>query len=156
MIWMNSRMFHPLSRCVYHPLEEAICRRGKECHVVYFLRNAIGPGFVFARLLGKIPPPRHKDALQKPRFFIPCKMRSILMSFWGSIRRFCPCFWPFLCLCFLFCFFLWWHCLSSRSTIDLTTGKKSIYDLCRKSGGGSFSSGYWSVFSLHLFFDFAF
>jgi hypothetical protein len=158
MIWMNSRLFHPLSPCVYHPLEEAICRRGKECRVVYFLRNAIDPGFVFARLLGKTPPPRHKARLEKPGFFNPCKIWSILMSFWDSISRFCPCFWHLLvCVFFvLFCVFFVWHCLSSRFAIDLTTGKKSICDLCRKSGGGSFSSGCWSVFSLHLFFDFAF
>ncbi len=146
MSWMNSRLFHPLSPCVYHPLEEAICRRGKECRVVNFLRYAIDPGFVFARLLGKIPPSRHKVAFQKPRFLNPCKIWSILMSFWGSISWFCPCFWHLL-VCVFFCFVLFcfvfflWHCLSSRSAIDLTTGKKSIYDLCRKSGGGSFSSG---------------
>lgn len=152
---MNSRLFHPLSPCVYHPLEEAICRRGKVRGVVYFLRNAIDPGFVFARLPGKIRPPRHKAALQKPWFLNPCKIWSILMSFWGSISRFCPCFWHLLVRVFCFLLF-WWHCLSTRSAIDLTTGKKSIYDLCRKSGGGSFYSGCWSVFSFHLFFDFAF
>lgn len=113
-----------------HPLEEeAMWKMGRGLPFwCIFSCNARAPSLGIARLLGKILLPILNVLMQAICLHNPCKIWSILTSFWGSIVRFCPCLCLLFdllvvfCICSLILHFSWEGLFSNVELLSFYSG----------------------------------